>query len=161
VRRKAEDTLIRPMVRRDKRAILESAGPVVDSLYPSGGQLFEDRLNEVIHDDAHCWVAAVHGYIAGIAVEAPKGRRGYKISTFWVEPQFRRRGIGTELLNKCVERWIYDDVRKTYITVREDRTDQLLSLFSKIGFSHHAHEPNRYGPGRHEDVLTWNKDVYM
>lgn len=149
---------LEPLAREHLPAVLRSVGPVVDGLYPQGRRLFEARLGDVVEGRARCTVAVKRGSVVAVAVESPKGARRLKLSTLWVHPLYRRRGVGTALLGGVVADWLERDLERVHLTVCLNEYDGILGLLHNFGFHHLTVERNRYGDGRDEAVLIWTPD---
>ena len=95
----------------DRKAIMElwnlcvTADPITDEIYD--GQIIGDPNL----DPAGCPIAEADGKIVGFAISSvrrtPNDGRGYEldrgwITVFMVHPDYRRRGIGTALIQHCV-----------------------------------------------------------
>jgi GNAT superfamily N-acetyltransferase len=141
---------------RDLGCLLPQIGGLVDTLYPSGGDLLLRRL-----EDALAGYATAHvvddgtGYPIALAAEVEKGRDAAKLSTFWVSPFRRRQGVGTALLNTVMSRWQHIEMARTHVTVRLSRAAELEALLAPAGFQHLGIARNRYGLGQHVLVLGW------
>lgn len=96
----------------DRKAIMElwnlcvTADPITDEIYD--GQIMGDPNL----DPAGCPIGEADGKIIGFAISSvrrtPNDGRGYEldrgwITVFMVHPDYRRRGIGTALIQHCVK----------------------------------------------------------
>jgi GNAT superfamily N-acetyltransferase len=77
-----------------------------------------------------CFVAEVDGKVVGTATTIVYGGRLAWIGMVLVDPDYRGRGIGTELLERTVE---YLDARRVP-TMKLDATPQGKSIYARLGF---------------------------
>jgi ribosomal protein S18 acetylase RimI-like enzyme len=148
---------VRPIASEDVGPLMRSLGPLVDSLYPNGARLLLRRLEDALegYAVAHVVVPARTGLPIALAAEAFKGHGARKLSTFWVSPSWRRRGVGSLLISNRVRSWVMRDIACVHVTVRESRSSELLSLLAPWGFRKEALEFHRYGTTQNELVLHW------
>ncbi|MET8363204.1 GNAT family N-acetyltransferase [Micromonospora sp. NPDC049580] len=140
---------------------MQSVGPTVRQLYPQGDQQLFRRLGEVLDGQARCTVAVALGraggqHLVGVAVETPKGPDRFKLSTLWVDPTMRRRGVGRRLVQNCLCRWAREETEVGFLTVRNQHSASVRSLLVPFGFDQASLELNRYGFGEDELVLQWS-----
>jgi GNAT superfamily N-acetyltransferase len=77
-----------------------------------------------------CFVAEENGFVCGTATTIPYENRFAWIGMVLVDPEYRKRGIGTGLLEKTIE---YLDQQKIP-TMKLDATPQGRPLYEKLGF---------------------------
>lgn len=77
-----------------------------------------------------CFVAEIDGNICGTAATITFENRFAWVSMVLVDPQYRNRGVGTRLLEKCLA---YLDERNIR-TIKLDATPLGKPLYSKLGF---------------------------
>jgi GNAT superfamily N-acetyltransferase len=147
---------IRPYERNDKRAVVDLL-EVLPALYPGGGEWLNARLDAAALGTARCSVAYLGGHAIGATIETPKNARRLKLSTIWVDPAVRGRGVGTALLSEATVRWAAEGRREVYVTSDLGVAPLLLSLIARFGFDPKAIEWSRYGPQRHEAIFSWTK----
>ncbi|MEY4508184.1 MAG: hypothetical protein RLZZ450_306 [Pseudomonadota bacterium] len=124
------------------------------SLYPGADTWLLRRLSQVSRGQAHCDVARLAtGGIVGVTIDTPKTAYRWKLSTIYVLPIWRARGVGSALVDACAARWAARDVRENVVTVRLGRERELLRLLAPYGFSQIDVQSDRYGPGRTEVIL--------
>lgn len=154
---------VRPMTPDDVRPLMHSLGPLVDSLYPSGARLLLRRLEDALagYAAAHVVVPTRTDLPIALAAEAFKGHQARKLSTFWVSPGWRRRGIGSLLISSRARSWVMRDIASVHVTVRESRSRELLSLLAPFGFRKEAVEYHRYGTARNEVILRWRSNYLI
>lgn len=119
--------------------------------YPGGDQWLARRLIDVLEGAAACTLATVSGRVVGVTIGTPK-RRATKLSTIFVEPAFRRSGVGSRLLDAFLAE--ASPGAETYVTVADHKWRDLSPLLRSRGFVATALESDRYGPGRDEVVAT-------
>ena len=78
-----------------------------------------------------CFVAEVDGVVRGTAATIVYGGRFAWVGMVLVDPEFRGQGIGTELLEKCIEH--LDSLRVPCIKL--DATPLGKPVYEKLGFS--------------------------
>jgi len=124
-------------------------------LYPKGEEWLERRLSDVARGKARCTLAMASSTPVGVTIETPKGRHRLKLSTIYVHPLFREKGVGTDLMVAAYQQWqLNEEVDEVYVTVDRNRAPDLGLLLSKFGFVMAAVEPRRYGPNRDEVVFA-------
>ena len=104
---------------------------------------------------ARAHLGMLGGQLVGVAIETPMPSNRIKLSTLWVAPSLRGRGLGHELLHACTARWKADDVPLAWITANSAAVQAVGALVTRHGFNLAACECDRYGPGRHEWVFQW------
>ena len=151
---------VRPIAPPDLQPLMQSVGPLVDNLYPAGAAHLQDRLEDALAGDAYAHVVAPKGAGSPIALaaEASKGYRARKLGTFWVSPLWRRRRIGSLLISHRAQSWLSENIDAVHVTVREERSCELLALLSPWGFRSALLVLDRYGEGKNELVLQWRPE---
>jgi ribosomal protein S18 acetylase RimI-like enzyme len=145
---------LRPLSYATASQVLSAVGPIVDALYPQGGERFAGRLQDVLQGYARCTVAQIGQRVVGVAVETPKGARRVKLSTLWVHPIWRRRGVGSALLRGVTRDWLLEDIERVHLTVAVSEYTSIFGLLNRFSFQHLEVERNRYGIGRDEAILA-------
>ncbi len=77
-----------------------------------------------------CFVAEVEGRVCGTATTIIYENRFAWIGMVLVDPDYQKRGIGTQLLNKTIDYL----VRRKIPTMKLDATPQGKPIYSKLGF---------------------------
>ena len=131
---------------------------MLNRLYPRGRDKFAERLTDVRLGRASAYVAGAVGDPLGVAVDTPKGRRRAKLSTLWVHPSARLRGLGGALVGQVVDNWMDRGVQQGYVTVAAHRAGPLRFALGQFGFQRELVVKNRYGPDRDEVVLLWTPE---
>jgi len=88
-----------------------------------------------------------------IAVDVRRREGVAWIATLGVLPEYRRRGIGLELLRACEARLVVPVVRLSVRTSNQPA----LRLYARAGYQHHAIWPRYYSDG--EDALVLEKTL--
>ena len=141
----------RPSDRADVTSLLTD----LPALYPKGAKWLQRRLDDVVENRARCTLAVCGSAILGATIETPKGTKQTKLSTIFVRPALRRRGVGSLLMEDCRRRWDLSDLDDVIVTVACTRLPEVTPLFVRTGFEMVAIEQARYGDERDEAVLRW------
>jgi ribosomal protein S18 acetylase RimI-like enzyme len=153
--------LVRPLVRADLPILVSTLGPTIEALYPNGLDSMYERLNRSLDGRGFSMVASSssspHVPIA-LSSEIDKGCRRVKLSTFWVSPNYRKRGVGRRLLEHRIISWLQADLESVHVTVRREREEELRGLMDKYGFRRVAIDLSRYGEAQDEVVLQWKPE---
>ena len=80
-----------------------------------------------------CFVAEKDGSIAGVIIAGNDGRRGYIYHTA-VNPDYRRRGIGSELVDKALNALKSLGINKVALVVFS-RNENGNAFWEKVGFT--------------------------
>ena len=80
-----------------------------------------------------CFVAEEYGSIAGVIIAGNDGRRGYIYHTA-VNPDYRRRGIGSELVDKALNALKSLGINKVALVVFS-RNENGNAFWEKVGFT--------------------------
>lgn len=146
---------LRPFVEADRARVTDLLTDL-PGLYPSGGEWLQRRLTDATEQRATCTLAGWQGSIAGLTLETPKGKRRKKLSTLFVHPAYRNRGLGFQLLTNCLESWRRLELDEVIVTARVCNLTTLGPLLGRTGFLQIAIEKDRYGVGCDEAVLRWS-----
>jgi DNA-binding MarR family transcriptional regulator/ribosomal protein S18 acetylase RimI-like enzyme len=112
------------------------------------------------HHDArreNCWVAEQDGLIVGSALMAAASDDQADVSMLYVEPDVRRLGIGTQLIDECV-RFAKRAGYRTVSVESESSLDDARRLFTRAGFVLASATPERRF-GRDLVVERWEHAV--
>jgi hypothetical protein len=137
---------------------LSAIGATVDSLYPLGRAKLTDRCLDAISGRASGTVVLQDGHVHAFSMESPKGAGRVKLSTLWVHPHVRERGICRALIAHLCQGWLRLGIVNVYLTVRQGIHEPMLRALSDFGFKLEVVVPDRYGAGRNEVVLSWEPD---
>ncbi|MBN1440326.1 MAG: GNAT family N-acetyltransferase [Anaerolineales bacterium] len=89
--------------------------------------------------------AAVEGRLIGMAIAEPAWDEGVSmITTIGVDPEFRRRGVGSALLARCESLLPGDTVR---LTVRADNL-AAIRMYQRFGYANHSKVLKYYRDGQ-------------
>ncbi len=153
----SEAALLRPYIPSDKRTLLRLLH-MLDIRYPCGLSWLDRRLDDVRDGRARCTVAISAGVIVAAMIETPKGQGHVKLSTVWVDPLFRRRGIGTRLFETAIRRWCREAVESAWFTVGLRYCDDLVRVVRPFGFELVGLAAYRYWEDDCELVLSWSPE---
>jgi GNAT superfamily N-acetyltransferase len=156
-RTRATPLVLRPYSHADRAGVTELLR-FLPALYPNGNSWLQRRLTDAEQGKALCTVAVSGNSerLAGLTIETPKGKASVKLSTIYVHPEYRSRGIGSLLLRRARNRWIHSDTTSAYVTVDESRRHLLAPLLQSNHFILGAVEPGRYAADRTEYVYVWD-----
>jgi ribosomal protein S18 acetylase RimI-like enzyme len=113
----------------------------------------EDEVVQLFgSDEDTCLVAEagdrIVGFALGRVMEKPRSAWRYGwLEWLGIDPEFKRYGIATRLLNQLTSRFIARDARMMLVDTDEDNADA-LAFFREFGFGHEL---------RHV-YLSWNLD---
>ncbi|MQA66926.1 MAG: GNAT family N-acetyltransferase [Alphaproteobacteria bacterium] len=123
-------------------------------LYPGAAEWLENRLEDVDRERAYCSVVSQGGWVRGVLLETPKGRRRSKISTLFIEPQMVGLGLGAKLIERHRKRWLQYELESITITVPKSRIRHTGLFLVKHGFRHETLLFDHYGHGRDEAIYS-------
>ena len=136
----------------DSSAVIETLD-FLPVLYPSGVSWLRKTLREISIGDANCVVITHNEELIAIAVGKPKSSMRYKVSTLYVKPEYRSRGLGDLLMRHMHSCASNSGARTIYITAAHT----VAPLVERVAISNAmtcvVTQLNRYGQGRHETVF--------
>jgi GNAT superfamily N-acetyltransferase len=135
-------------LQRDLNALLDFL-PV---LYPGGDAWLRRVLHEVAAGRADATVVYEGDVVVGVFLGSLKPGGRYKIRTLFVDDAHRRRGIGQRLLRHARRAAAAAGACEIFVTAATTIRPQFEPFIAANEFVRLATMPNRYGPGRHEDV---------
>lgn len=97
-------------------------------LYPGFPQWFDKTMSS---SDTVFNVAYRDNQAIGVAIWKPKGNGIAKLSTLFVSEDYRRSGIGRNLILTCFEQWKTERVKRAFVTTARV---ELVSFFERYGF---------------------------
>jgi GNAT superfamily N-acetyltransferase len=97
-------------------------------LYPGFPQWLAKTINNL---DTIFNVAYRDEHAVGVAIWKPKGNGIAKLSTLFVTEDYRRSGIGRNLILACLEQWKADKIRRAFVTTAKV---ELVPFFERYGF---------------------------
>lgn len=144
----------------DLAPLMRTVGVLVEDLYPQGAAKLQERLEDALNGYAVAHVVRTRRSSRAIALasEVQKGSSGTKLSTFWVHPVMRGRGVGRALLGHRIDDWRRAATPLVTVTVREERSPELERLFLPHGFNRAALVTDLYGETKSEVILQWVLD---
>jgi ribosomal-protein-alanine N-acetyltransferase len=99
--------------------------------------------------------AAVGGRLIGLAIAEPAWSDGVSmITTVGVDPEFRRRGVGSALLARCESLLPGHTIR---LTVRVDNAEA-IRLYERFGYTFFSKMPDYYRDGQAGLIMEKKKD---
>lgn len=101
-------------------------------------------------------VAEEDGQVAGHCITKRTGRESWEIASIAVQPEYRRRGIGTALLTEALQLFRSRGARQASLEVKIDNKDA-QRLYERFGFSVKERLHGYYGPT--EDGLLMVRDL--
>jgi ribosomal protein S18 acetylase RimI-like enzyme len=134
-----------------------STFPELQELYPEFETWTQKKRVEIAEGKAEACVASYGEENAGFALTTDKdpAHKVRKISTLYIKPRYQHQGIGPRLLFGLLERAAQEGVEKLYVTVSEERRQQLEALLHQYGFFVEGVSGRRYRAGSCEWV--WAK----
>ena len=122
--------------------------------YPGGLTWLDRRLDDVEAGRAGLLQAMRGQDLAGLALCTPKGPHHEKLSTFMVDPRYRREGLGRALIGRLQTSWLDRDIDEARMTV-DLRDAATWGFFLAHGFEAVGGAQVDYGAGRTDLVLRW------
>ena len=139
----------------DLRQVTQLTSGVLERLYPTGGEWLNRKFHRSNRARMACMLAVAGGALLGLTIETIMGFRRRKLSTILVDDATRGVGVGTALLESCLERWRREFLKEVSVTVSLQVVGVVALLLVPKGFQYRALERCRYGAGRDEVILTW------
>jgi ribosomal-protein-alanine N-acetyltransferase len=109
----------------------------------------ESLLESVSHGIA--WAAELDGRVAGILIGRVAADE-FEILNLAVGKEFRRRGIGTQLVSSAFEYARTAGARRTYLEVRASNAGG-IDFYARMGFRECGRRPNYYHDPTEDAVL--------
>lgn len=129
--------------------------PELKELYPLFDEWVDGKMVAIGNGTATAYVATYGQASAGFALLSDKGDGVQKISTLYIKPRYQGLGVGPRLLYGALARAADEGVEKLYLTVSEERRQQLEGLLEQFGFFVEGVSGRRYRRGSMEWV--WAK----
>ncbi len=129
--------------------------PQLLELYPEFESWIERKAREIIAGTASAYVTLYEQENAGFALVSDKDPGVRKLSTLYVKPRYQGLGVGPRLLFGVIDQAARDGIEKLYVTVSEERREQLDGLLEQLGFFVEGVSGRRYRDGSWEWV--WSK----
>jgi ribosomal protein S18 acetylase RimI-like enzyme len=138
--------LVRTVEARELVEVGESF-PELPDLYPDFEDWLTSKIVQINQGTAAAYVASYEQANAGFALTDDKGAGVRKLSTLYMKPGYRGLGVGERLLYGVIVQAAKDGIEKIYVTVSEERRDQLEELLLSFGFFVEGVSGRRYRPG--------------
>ena len=113
---------------RLEKELIKVLDDELSPLYPGFPQWFDKTMN---NSDTVFNVAYRDKQPIGVAIWKPKGNKIAKLSTLFVTEDYRRSGIGRNLILTCFEQWKLERIRRAFVTTARIN---LVSFFERYGF---------------------------
>ena len=144
-------SLIRKMTLEDVPAVIDLDQKSFSLPWPERSFRFELTANPA----SRCWVAELEGRIVGMIVVWLIIDEAH-VATLATHPDFRRQGIGTQLLSHALRDMIEEGARSSFLEVRESNTSA-QDMYRKFGYQASGRRP-RYYKDNNEDAILMNLD---
>ena len=116
----------------------------------------ENSIASEVKNPLSLWVVAMDGQTLVGYVGSQTVLGWADMMNLAVAPQYRRRGIGEELVKQLIDRLLKNDVSCLTLEVRVSNTPA-VALYEKLGFVEVGCRPNYYHNPR-EDALILRKE---
>ena len=133
--RLATDILIRPSEERDDVAFARLFSLLTSAPYDV--QALRDRRKRYGERRSTSLVAELDGEVRGIAELMDSGAVGNAFCRIVVQPEFRRKGIGSKLAETLSGNPLFS-AKKVFTQIRDDEPES-LSFTESLGFRRKAH----------------------
>jgi ribosomal-protein-alanine N-acetyltransferase len=143
--------VVRPMTAADLPAVVELDTLSFSTAWPD--KAFE---MELANENARCWVAEADGQVAGALVIWSVLDEAH-IATIAVHPNFRRQGVGRQLLNAAMQAAYREGARIYHLEVRAGNF-VAQRMYAEFGFEVVGRRP-KYYKDTGEDALLMTKVV--
>jgi ribosomal-protein-alanine N-acetyltransferase len=142
---------IRKMTLEDIPAVLELDQKSFSLPWPERSFRFEVMENPA----SHCWVADLDGRVVGMIVVWLIVDEAH-VATIATHPDFRRQGIGKNLLGYALRDLIDKGARSSFLEVRESNF-AAQDMYHKFGYKESGRR-RRYYKDNDEDAILMNLD---
>lgn len=112
--------------------------------YPQIEDWLPTKMDKISTGEDTCVVAVVENKIAGVSVSSEKQPGVVKLSTFYIDDEYRGMAVGPHLLYHEIQRWASQHVRKVYVTFPAEEAKKLMPFFQQYGFLVEGLSPLRY-----------------
>ncbi|RLE62732.1 MAG: ribosomal-protein-alanine N-acetyltransferase [Thermoprotei archaeon] len=133
--------IIRPATEQDIKAVYRIERSTFSDYYPYGLLLAYLHMVRDLFQ-----VAVLDGKIIGYVIGVIRRNNLGHIVNIAVDPQFRRKGVGTELMKRLIELFRNRGVKLIRLEVRVSNTPA-RKLYEKLGFTSEYIIPNYYIDG--------------
>lgn len=142
---------IRKMTLEDIPAVVELDQRSFSLPWPERSFRFEITENPA----SHCWVAEADGKVVGMIVVWLIVDEAH-VATIATHPDFRRQGIGKNLLGYALRDLIGKGARSSFLEVRESNV-AAQDMYRKFGYKESGRR-RRYYKDNDEDAILMNLD---
>ncbi len=108
--------------------------PDLEALYPNFTEWIDTKIVDIRHGTASAFLARYGQENAGFALVVDKGDKVRKLATLYMKPRYQGLGVGPRLLYGVIEQAARDGIEKLYVTVSDERREQLEGLLHQFGF---------------------------
>ena len=127
-----------------ERSRIRRALGVLGLRYPNGLDWLERRLDDIESGRAQLWQAGLGKFASGWAIVTPKGLHEAKLSTIFVSPAARGKGLGSGLIHAVSADLRQREIFNARVTV--DETDWATrTFFERIGYEALPDSRRQYG----------------
>lgn len=141
--------IIRKMTLEDVPSVIDLDQKSFSLPWPERSFRFELTANPA----SRCWVAELEGKIVGMIVVWLIVEEAH-VATIATHPDFRRRGIGTQLLAYALRQMIEEGARSSFLEVRENNLGA-QEMYRKFGYETSGRRPHYY-KDNNEDAILMN-----
>src|SRR5690242_5419199 len=120
--------LIRKMTLEDVPAVIDLDHKSFSLPWPERSFRFELTANPA----SRCWVAELDGKVVGMIVVWLIVEEAH-VATLATHPEFRRQGIGTQLLSHALLQLMNEGAQSSFLEVRESNTNA-QDMYRKFGY---------------------------
>ncbi|MEA5527443.1 GNAT family N-acetyltransferase [Nodularia spumigena] len=113
---------------RHETELIKVLNNELSPLYPGFPQWFDKTMKSL---DSIFNVAYRDKQAIGVGIWKPKGNGIAKLSTLFVTEDYRRSGIGRNLILTCFEQWKSEKIRRAFVTTARV---ELVPFFERYGF---------------------------
>ena len=103
--------------------------------------ILDNPQRAVIDAGGQIFFAMFGDDVAGTVAMIPYGDDGFELTKMAVDPEFRGRGIGDELMMACIE-FAFSGDRKRIILESNTKQVAAIALYRKFGFKEIPLDPN-------------------
>ena len=141
--------IIRKMTLEDVPGVIDLDQKSFSLPWPERSFRYELTANPA----SRCWVAELDGRIVGMIVVWLILDEAH-VATIATHPDFRRQGIGTQLLAHALRHLMDEGARSSFLEVRESNTGA-QDMYRKFGYEATGRRP-RYYRDNNEDAILMN-----
>lgn len=121
----------------------------LENNYPNYKEWAIKKLNS---SDTISYLVFHNEQVIGIGIGAIKKGDKFKISTFYIAPDFRKQSLGHNLLQLFIQKAVEKKATQIYITANSTLHSTLGEFLTTRGFVLTTQLPNKYVTGHTENV---------